>query len=115
MQLQVSGITPSTTPYRFLWGFYVRGFKPWHHCQPCFRGSRATGIFPKMQDGVIELPGEADFFYLHGNAAGAEHSRGSLNLHLAVRPKRGATASIRPLNGALYTIHDAEAIERQGP
>lgn len=116
MQLQVSEITQSTTRYRFLWGFYVRGFKPWHHCQLCFRGSRAPGIFPDMQDGaVVELHEQTDFFYLHGNAAGPEHLRGELNLHLAVRPKQGAIATVRPTNGALFTIHDAEALEIQPP
>ena len=115
MQLHVSGITQSTTRYRFLWGFYVRGFKPWHHCQHCLRGSLAEGIIPSIQDGVIELPEQMDFFYLHGTAAGPVTSRRELNLHLAVRPKQGAVASVRPKGGALFTIYDAEAIEIQPP
>ena len=115
MQLNVSGITPATTRYRFLWGFYVRGFKPWHHCQHCFRGSRAEGITPNMQDGIVELPEQTDFFYLHGTAAGPVSSRRERNLHLAVRPKRGAVTFVRPHDGALFTIYDAEAIEIQPP
>jgi hypothetical protein len=26
--------------YLHLWGIYVRGFKPWHHCFACFYGTQ---------------------------------------------------------------------------
>jgi hypothetical protein len=115
MRLEVSGINPSTTQYRFLWGFYVRGFKPWEHCQPCFRGTRAPGITPSMGDGFVQLDRPTKYFYLHGFAPGPQAQRGERNLHLAVRPKLGSTATVRSFYGPLFTIHDAEQIDIQEP
>jgi hypothetical protein len=115
MKLHVSGITPSTTHYRFLWGFYVRGFKPWRHCQPCFRGTRAEGIHPGMQDGIVELPKATDFFYLHGFAPGPKKFRGAFNLHLAVRPKDGSIATVHSRYGPAFTIYGAEEVVIQDP
>jgi hypothetical protein len=115
MQLHVSGITPSTTHYRFLWGFYVRGFKPWEHCQPCFRGTRAEGIHPEMTDGIVELNRPTKFFYLHGFAPGPKSLRGERNLHLAVRPNEGSVATVRSFYGPVFTIYGAEEIGIQDP
>lgn len=28
--------------FRFLWAFYVNGYHPSRHCQPCFRGARVA-------------------------------------------------------------------------
>ena len=111
MKLHVTGITESTKRYRFLWGFYVRGFKPWRHCQPCFRGTRAEGISPMMEDGVVQLDRKSDFFYLCGFAGGPKVERGKLNLHLAVRAKLGSTASVVSAYGPLFTIEGAEEIQ----
>ena len=115
MRLHVSGITLSTTRYRFLWGFYVRGFKPWVHCQPCFRGTRAEGIRADMTDDVVDLPRPTQFFYLHGFAPGPKASRGALNLHLAVRPREGSIAKIQSVYGPIFTIYGAEEIQIQEP
>ena len=97
-------------------GFYVTGFKPWEHWQPGFRGARAVGIRPDMGDGVVELDRVRpfDYFYLHGNAK-IHAERRQFNLHLAVRPKLGATARMPSAYGPVFTIEDAEAIEIQGP
>jgi hypothetical protein len=115
MRLEVSEITAQTTRYRFLWGFYVTGFKPWLHCQPCLRGTRAPGIEPFMKNGVVQLDRPTKFFYLHGFAPGLKTERGERNLHLAVRPKMGSTATARSVYGPLFTIHDAEKISIQAP
>jgi hypothetical protein len=115
MQLHVSGITDQTIRYRFLWGFYVTGFKPWVHCQPCFRGTRAPGIFPTMANDRVDLPKRSDFFYLHGFAPGPKKLRGASNLHLAVQSKTGSVASCQSAFGPIFTIYDAEEILIQEP
>jgi hypothetical protein len=115
MRLEVTGITVDTTQYRFLWGFYVRGFKPWEHCQPCFRGTRAPGITPAMKNGSIQLGRPTKFFYLHGFAPGLASQRGVRNLHLAVRPKTDSTATIQSFYGPVFTIYNAEEIVIQRP
>ncbi len=115
MKLHISGMRKSTGTYQFLWGFYVRGFKPWHHCQPCFRGARAVAISPKMDDGVIDLSRPTKLFYLHGFAGGPKEKRGALNLHLAVRPQPGAHATVQSAFGPTFTIADAAEIPIQEP
>jgi hypothetical protein len=115
MRLTVTGYKPENKQFRYLWGFYVRGFKPWEHCQSCFRGALAKEIDASltMADGV-DLDQRMDYFYLHGNASGTAKDRKANNLHLAVRPKLGATATVTA-GEAVFTIEDAEAIEIQGP
>lgn len=115
MRLTVTGYKPEDKQFRYLWGYYVRGFKPWEHCQACFQGALAEGIDAKldMRDGV-ELNGNMDYFYLHGNAAGGPEARREKNMNMAVRPKPGATATVRA-GEAVFTLEDAEAIEIQGP
>lgn len=115
MQLIVQGYRPELKRYRYIWGFYVRGFKPWEHCQPCFRGTRAEGIDPLMSDGSVPLPRPTDYFYLHGNAAGGKEARREFNLHLAVRPKEGETAQVVTNDGAVFTLENAEQIVIRGP
>lgn len=111
MKLHVSGMGQATGQYRFLWGFYVRGFKPWLHCQPCFRGTRAEGINPLMEDQTVYLNKSSDFFYLCGYAGGPRASRGVLNMHLAVRAKKDSQAVVRSAFGPVFTIYGAEEIQ----
>ena len=115
MYLTVSGITESTVRYRFLWGWYVRGFKPWLHCQPCLRGTRARGINPEMGNVRVELDRPTDYFYLCGFAPGPTEDRGKYNLHLAVEPMDGEIATAVSAYGPIFTIHGARNIEIQDP
>ena len=115
MKLTVSGVTQDTVRYTHLWGFYVRGFKPWHHCFKCFYGTHERDIHREIENGVIELPEPTGFFYLCGVAPGKRSELWKNNLHLAVRPKEGAAASAQSVYGPVFTIENAEAIEIQGP
>lgn len=110
MVLTVSGVHEGQEQYRFLWGYYVTGFKPWEHCQRCLRGSRALGISPTMGNGPIELFRPTDYFYLCGYAKGPAANRGANNLHLAVEPAPGETASITSTYGPTFTIAGARKI-----
>ena len=115
MKLHVTGFNADTVRYRFLWGYYVRGFKPWEHCQPCFVGTRADGIDPLMGDGDVELDLKSDYFYLCGVAPGPINLRGTFNLHMAVRAKAGSVATVTSKYGPVFTIEGAEEIAIQGP
>jgi hypothetical protein len=115
MRLHFKGSTPLSDHYRYFWGFYVRGFKPWVHCQPCLRGTRADGINLKMAEVDVDLLRPTDFFYLHGNASGKDSLRGVRNIHLAVRPKEGFTATVTSYYGHVFTIEGAEEIVIQEP
>src|SRR5947208_2933960 len=71
--------------FGFFWGFYVNGFIPSKHCQPCFRGRRtalhtvsaASGREYRM-DEMRRFP----YLYVCGVAAGPKEERGRKNLHL---------------------------------
>jgi hypothetical protein len=115
MKITVVGTQQATGQYLYLWGFYVRGFKPWHHCFKCFYGTQEKLISRKMQDGSFLLPEPTSYFYLCGVASGSPTLRGERNLHLAVRPKQGHVATVKSFYGPTFTIHDAEEIAIQGP
>lgn len=110
MKLTVSGVEDGQEQYRFLWGLYVRGFRPWEHCQPCLLGTRATGISPAMGNKQVDLLRPTDYFYLCGYAKGAASNRGANNLHLAVEPMEGQTATIASNYGPVFTIEGARQI-----
>src|SRR5438105_3256521 len=107
MKLTVTGTQKATGKYLHLWGFYVRGFKPWHHCFACFYGTQERPICKDMEDDVYHLPEPTSYFYLCGVASGPRRERGVKNLHLAVRPKQGSVATVRSVYGPVFTIHDA--------
>jgi hypothetical protein len=89
----------------------VRGFKPWHHCQKCFVGSRADGISPAMQNlDKLELPKSMDYFYLCGYAKGSAANRGANNLHLAMESAEGEIATITSNYGPVFTFVGARRI-----
>jgi hypothetical protein len=115
MHLTVSGTQQATGKYLHLWGFYVRGFKPWKHCFACFYGTQEKLIKKDMQDGKFDLPEPTGSFYLCGVASGPRTQRWKNNLHLAVKPKAGSVAKIQSVYGPIFTIHDAEEIAIQGP
>jgi hypothetical protein len=115
MQLTVSGTHQATGKYLHLWGFYVRGFKPWHHCFACFYGTQEKEIHKEMNDGAVDLPEATSFFYLCGVASGPIKKRGERNLHLAIAPKRGSVATVQSVYGPIFTIYDGEEIEIQDP
>jgi hypothetical protein len=114
MKLTVTGTELATGKYNYLWGYYVRGFRPWEHCQKSFIGSLASGIGRGITDGEpVMLKEPTDYFYLCGGAAGSREELGARNLHLAVRPKVGSQATIKSVYGPVFTIEDAEMIEIQ--
>jgi hypothetical protein len=115
MKLTVTGTEEAGPKYLHLWGFYVRGFKPWHRCFACFYGTQERSIHKDMQDDTYILPEPTHYFYLCGVASGPRSKRRDNNLHLAVRPNPGSIATIRSVYGPVFTIHDAEKIEIQDP
>jgi len=105
----------ATGKYVYLWGFYVRGFKPWHHCFKCFYGTHEKLIHKEMLDGSYNLPEPTGYFYLCGVASGSRAELWKNNLHLAVRPRPGSTAVVESVYGPVFTIRDAEEIVIQDP
>ncbi len=82
--------------FRWLWGKYVTGFNPKHHCRACLLGERLSifsGVLaaPLNTRFVTALtPARGNHVYLCGG-----HSRGyGSNLHVALVADRGHVCSI---------------------
>ena len=58
----------------------------------------------------VDLLSPTDYFYLCGYAKGPAANRGANNLHLAVEPWEGETATIASTYGPVFTIRDARRI-----
>jgi hypothetical protein len=111
MKLIVQGMRhDEKTQFKHLWGRYILGFKPAYHCARSFKSRLATGIKPFMIDGEYELDSAYELFYLCGVGW---TDRGRTNVHLAVTPRSGSTASIDSAYGSRFTITDAQAIPIQ--
>ncbi len=49
--------------FNFFWAFYVKGFRPEVHCQPCFRGSVSPQLNSKtVQSGRLYVMDERRTF-----------------------------------------------------
>jgi hypothetical protein len=94
----------------------VLGVRPWKHCQHTFKVEHATSIRPDMKDGTYTLNERHDLFYLCGVGQkdsvklGTRWNRQFTNIHMAVRPKLGSSATATSLYGVHFTITDAENI-----
>lgn len=97
--------------FNFFWAWKVNGFFPDRHCQDCFRGSIVDGFSTRTvrsgQRYAVDLGDRYDSLYVCGVAAGDVDLRGENNLHFALRPAVGMTATIRTYNGYLITARDA--------
>ena len=117
MELTVTGLDAAPTKFKHLFGRYIKGFKPWTHCDRCFETNHATAIVPSMKDGAYQL--EDRLFYLCGVGQDVtkseeklhpESARRHTNVHLAVVPRKGSIAAAGSVYGVSFTIRDAEAI-----
>jgi hypothetical protein len=107
MRLEVRGMEGAAGKFVQLWGKYVVDFKSSTHCQDCLIGQPEKSISKNMTDGEIMLDQPMHYFYLFGMGRAP---RRESNVHLAVRPLAGSTASVGSVYGAVFTIYDAQAI-----
>jgi hypothetical protein len=103
--------------YRFFWAFYVTGYDPTRHCQPCFLGTPSTQINPANarsgRDYQMDERKTFPYLYICGFAAGPKALRGERNFHLALKPEEGAGASGVTYNG--YTVSVTSAVSLSIP
>jgi hypothetical protein len=108
MKLTIEGMQHAKrTRFKHLWGRYVLGFKPAHHCLSCFKSRTATAINPRIVDGEYQLDPSYELFYLCGVGW---TDRGNTNVHLAVTPRIDSVACVGSVYGVRFTITDAQAI-----
>lgn len=101
--------------FRFLWAFYVSGYDPKKHCQPCFKGRRVDEFCtPTARSGPVIALDRMDQFpyvYVCGVGAGPDRDRWKQNLHLPMRFKQGGVVEATTYNGYSVVARDAELVE----
>jgi hypothetical protein len=101
--------------FRFLWAFYVSGYRSDRHCQPCFRGSRVTDFSTSAARSGrrFELTRAAKYpcVYVCGVGRGPKTELHRRNLHLPMRFSAGSVVRAMTYNGYEFVAEDAELIE----
>jgi hypothetical protein len=96
--------------FSLLWAWYVRGFKPGHHCQDCLEGHLAKNFTSRNAECGVHLLDEAatvPYVYVCGVASGPADERQHRNLHFPLRYWPGATTTIETYNGYRFTARNA--------
>jgi hypothetical protein len=103
------------TGFRFLWAYYVNGYRPEKHCQPCFKGRRVnefcTATASTGRQIVLDRMDRYPYLYVCGVAAGPVSERGARNLHLPLRYAEGASVEVVSYNGYRFRARNAERVE----
>src|SRR5262245_8756800 len=80
--------------FRFLWAFYVKGYRPDRHCQPCFKGRRVaefrTGRALSGTPIVLNLMDLYPYVYVCGVGEGPKRELRHKNLHFPLAYRQGA-------------------------
>jgi hypothetical protein len=100
--------------FRFLWAFYVNGYDPALHCQPCFRGALVQDFStPTARSGqpvVLDRMSRYRYVYICGVASGPKAERGQKNLHLPLEYAEGHVEEATTYNGYTFRAHNARAL-----
>jgi hypothetical protein len=117
IRLEVShpGIPPGKIEgFLFLWAFYVNGYDPERHCQPCFKGRRinefCTQTARSGEAVVLDQLHRYPYVYVCGVAAGLISERRNRNLHFPLEYAVGQVAEITTYNGYVFRAQDAVAL-----
>jgi hypothetical protein len=100
--------------FRFLWAYYVNGFRPERHCQPCFKGRRvvefctgsASSGTPVRLDRMDRYP----YVYVCGVAVGPQSTLRFNNFHFPLAFREGAVVEAETYNGYVFRVHNAVAV-----
>src|SRR6185312_3386653 len=100
--------------FRFLWAFYVDGYRSDKHCQPCFYGELEHQFATNTAsvDTVVALD-EMDrypYVYICGVASGKEAELWHRNLHMPLKFVEGEVAEATTYNGYHFRATNASRI-----
>lgn len=100
--------------FRYVWAFYVEGYDPATHCQPCFKGARVPEFCtPTAQTGrrvVLDRMNRYPYVYVCGVGVGPKPERWRQNLHMPLRYCEGSVVERESYNGYVFRAEDAEEI-----
>jgi hypothetical protein len=100
--------------FRFFWAFYVKGYRPERHCQPCFRGKLVKEVCTATVRSGVEYRLDAieryGYVYVCGVGTGPKAQLKDKNFHLPLRFREGGTVTATTWNGYTVTARNAEAV-----
>ena len=100
--------------FRFFWAFYVSGFRPERHCQPCFKGRRvpelSTGTARSGRQVALDLMDRCKYVYICGVGNGPKNELFKKNLHLPLGYEEGAVVEASTYNGYVVTARNAAVL-----
>jgi hypothetical protein len=100
--------------FRFLWAYYVSGYRPEKHCQPGLRGRRVAEFCSTTATvgGVIALDCMDRFPYVYvcGVSRGPKVELREKNLHFPLEYAAGELAEIETYNGYRFRAENARQL-----
>ena len=100
--------------FRYLWAYYVNGYRADKHCQDCFIGSPVpdfTTETARVGHAVSLARNEYKYVYVCGFAAGPNSERYRRNFHLPLRYEEGKSVSAATYNNYIITAHNAVLLQ----
>jgi hypothetical protein len=97
--------------FQFFWAYYVSGFRPEFHCQPCFKGRRVqqfcTGRAESGRAYELDAMDRFEYLYVCGVGSGPRTTLAGKNFHLPLRYAAGESVTTGTYNGYVITAENA--------
>lgn len=101
--------------FRFIWAYYVKGYKPELHCQDCFIGARVDEFStPTARSGESVSFDRMDLYpyvYVCGVGDGPKRELREQNLHFPLRYVEGGVTEIATYNGYQFRAVNAAKVD----
>ena len=100
--------------FRFLWAYYVKGYRPDRKCQSCFKGRIVQQFSSRTASsgrvGEFNRMDRFPYVYVCGVAVGPRRERRLKNLHFPLRYSEGQVAEATTYNGYTFRAHNAVVV-----
>jgi hypothetical protein len=100
--------------FRFMWAYYVRGYKPDLHCQPCFRGERvadfSTSTASTDRQVTLDRMDRYPYVYLCGVGSGPKTELYLKNFHLPLEFSENDVVERQTYNGYRFRATNAREL-----
>jgi hypothetical protein len=100
--------------FRFMWAFYVDGYRPEFHCQKCFTGRRVDDFSTRTASSgatiALDRLDRYPYVYLCGVGVGPKPELRNQNLHLPLRFKASGFVEKTTYNGYEFRAQNAEVV-----
>jgi hypothetical protein len=100
--------------FRFMWAYYVNGYKPETHCQKCFTGRRVEEFSTRTASSgstiAFDDMDSYPYVYVCGVGEGPKPELRTQNLHLPMKFKEGGVVEVTTYNGYVFRAENAEEV-----